>query len=173
MAKPCHTWHISSHTSSVASTVLRSNDCGGDENCVVAQTSDVPFTILDRHQKTGRLYGAYLQDEWKLTSTLTLNYGARFDIVRAYTRESQLSPRANLVWQASPLTTFHIGYARNFTPPPQELVAPSDINLFDSTTKQALIRSGGPVKAEREHYFDAGVEQRVKGGLKLAPPRGP
>ncbi|HEY0314209.1 MAG TPA: TonB-dependent receptor [Allosphingosinicella sp.] len=155
-------------TSRVASTVLPANDCAGDENCVIAQTSDVPLTIVDTHQKTGQLYGAYLQDEWKLTSNLTLNYGARFDVVRAYTRESQLSPRANLVWEATPLTTFHVGYARTFTPPPQELVAPSDINLFNATTKQALIRTGGPVKAEREHYFDAGVEQRVKGGLKLA-----
>jgi outer membrane receptor protein involved in Fe transport len=157
------------HTSSrVASTVLPSNDCAGNENCVIAQTSDVPLTIVNAHQKTGQLYGAYLQDEWKLTPRLTLNYGARFDIVRAYTKESQLSPRANLVWEANPLTTFHIGYARTFTPPPQELVAPSDINLFNSTVKQALIRSGGPVKAEREHYFDAGVEQRLKGGIKLA-----
>jgi outer membrane receptor protein involved in Fe transport len=155
-------------TSRVASTVLPTNDCAGDENCDIAQTSDVPFTVVDTHQKTGQLYGAYLQDEWKLTRTLTLNYGARFDIVRAYTKESQLSPRANLVWQATPLTTFHIGYARTFTPPPQELVAPSDVNLFNSTTKQSLIRTGGPVKAEREHYFDAGVEQRIKGGLKLA-----
>ena len=29
-------------------------------------------------------------------------------------------------------------------------------------------RSADPVKAEREHYFDAGVEQRFNGGLKLA-----
>ena len=80
-------------TSDVVSTVL-AVDADGD------QTSDVPFTIADRHSKTGQLYGAYLQDEWKLTSNLTLNYGARFDIVHAYTREKQLSPRANLVWQA-------------------------------------------------------------------------
>ncbi|MBV9931017.1 MAG: TonB-dependent receptor [Alphaproteobacteria bacterium] len=155
-------------TSRVLSTVLRSNDCAGDESCVVTQTSDVPLTMGDMHEKTGRLYGAYLQDEWKLTPTLTLNYGARFDIVRAYTRESQLSPRANLVWEATAMTTFHVGYARTFTPPPQELVAPSDINLFNATTKQSLIRTGDPVKAEREHYFDIGVEQRVKGGLKVA-----
>lgn len=155
-------------TSRVLSTVLPANDCAGDESCTIAQTSDVPLTIADRHEKTGRLYGAYLQDEWKLTSNLTLNYGARFDIVRAYTRESQLSPRANLVWEATPLTTFHVGYARTFTPPPQELVAPSDINLFNATTKQSLIRTGDSVKAEREHYFDAGIEQRVKGGFKIA-----
>ncbi len=114
-------------TSKVVSTVLPSNDCGGDEDCIIVQTSDIPFTIVDQGSKTGQLYGIYLQDEWKLTPTLTLNYGARYDIVRAYTKESQLSPRANLVWQATPLTTVHIGYARNFTPPPQELVATADV----------------------------------------------
>lgn len=155
-------------TSNVLSTVLPSNDCGGDESCTITPSSDVPFTILDAHHKTGRLYGAYLQDEWKLASNLTLNYGARFDIVNAFTKESQLSPRANLVWNPSPLTTVHVGYARNFTPPPQELIAPASINLFNDTTKQSLIRVGDPVKAEREHYFDAGIEQRFNGGLKLA-----
>jgi outer membrane receptor protein involved in Fe transport len=155
-------------TSNVTSTVLPAIDCMGDENCPIVATSTVPFTIIDEHQKTGRLYGAYLQDEWKLTPELTLNYGARFDIVDAYTKESQLSPRANLVWKATPLTTLHLGYARNFTPPPQELIAPASVNIFNATTKQSLIRVGDPVKAEREHYFDAGVEQRFNGGFKLA-----
>ena len=147
-------------TSRVTSTVLPV-DTFGD------QTSDVPFAIVDRHSKSGQLYGLYVQDEWKLSPKLTLNYGARYDVVRAYTRESQLSPRANLVWNAAPLTTLHLGYARNFTPPPQELIAPSTLALYNGTTKQPEIAAGGPVKAEREHYLDAGVEQRFAGGLKL------
>jgi outer membrane receptor protein involved in Fe transport len=156
-------------TSNVTSTVLPV-DCSfaEDPTCDPMQTSDVPFTIVDAHHKTGHLYGAYLQDEWKLAPNLTLNYGARFDVVNAYTKESQLSPRANLVWNPAPLTTVHIGYARNFTPPPQELIAPSTVALYNFTTKQAEIQTADPVKAEREHYFDAGVEQRFNGGLKLA-----
>jgi outer membrane receptor protein involved in Fe transport len=155
-------------TSKVASTVLPSNDCGADTDCVITPTSDVPFTITDQGHKTGQLYGIYLQDEWKLTPKLTFNYGARYDMVRAFTKESQLSPRANLVWNATPLTTVHLGYARNFTPPPQELISPATVTLFNNTTKQSQIRFGDPVKAEREHYFDGGVEQRFKGGLKVA-----
>jgi hypothetical protein len=72
------------------------------------------------------------------------------------------------VWTATPLTTFHVGYARNFTPPPQELIAPSTIAQYNFTTKEAQIQTGDPVKAERENYFDAGVEQRFNGGFKLA-----
>jgi outer membrane receptor protein involved in Fe transport len=156
-------------TSDVASAVLPV-DCSfaTNPNCDPAQTSDVPFTILDRHHKTGQLYGAYLQDEWKIAPGLTLNYGARYDVVNAYTKESQLSPRANLVWNAGRLTTLHLGYARNFTPPPQELIAPTAVALYDFTTKQAEVQAADPVKAEREHYLDAGIEQRFQGGLKLA-----
>lgn len=154
-------------TSKIVSTVLPSNDCGADPSCTIVPTSITPFTITDRGAKTGQLYGIYLQDEWKLTPKLTLNYGARFDAVRAYTHESQFSPRANLVWKATPLTTVHVGYARNFTPPPQELIAPATVALYNATTKQSANRVGDPVKAEREHYFDGGIEQRFNGGFKL------
>ncbi len=150
------------HTrSDVVSSVLPVDTAG-------EQTSDVPLTIIDKHSKSGQLYGVYLQDEWKLAPSLTLNYGARYDVIHAFTHESQLSPRANLVWNPAPLTTLHAGYARNFTPPPQELIAPSTLALYKGTTKQPEIEQADPVKAEREHYFDAGVEQRFNGGLKLA-----
>jgi outer membrane receptor protein involved in Fe transport len=154
-------------TSDIDSTVLPSNDCGAEPDCIIVPTSDVPFTITDRGSKTGQLYGIYLQDEWDLTPTLTLNYGARYDVVHAFTQESQLSPRANLVWNPTPKTSFHLGYARNFTPPPQELISPATVTLFNNTTKQSQIRVGDPVKSEREHYFDAGVERRFNGGFKL------
>jgi outer membrane receptor protein involved in Fe transport len=151
-------------TSDIVSNVLPT-DCSvlTLANC----DPETPFAITDRHRKNGQLYGVYLQDEWKLTPKLTLNYGARYDVIRAYTHESQLSPRANLVWNPAPLTTLHLGYARNFTPPPQELIAPSTLALYNGTTKQPVIQFGGPVKAEREHYFDGGIEQRFAGGFKL------
>ena len=39
------------------------------------------------------------QDEWKLTSSLTLNYGVRYDAYPAFDAENQLSPRVNVVWK--------------------------------------------------------------------------
>ncbi|MEO9131204.1 MAG: TonB-dependent receptor, partial [Sphingomonas sp.] len=133
----------------------------------VTQTSDVPLSISDSGGRNGQLYGAYLQDEWSLTPTLTLNSGARFDMVRAYTREQQLSPRANLVWKAGKGTTFHLGYAPNFTPPPQELIAAPTLALFTGTTKQTDVTTADPVRAEREHYFDGGVQQQIAPGFKI------
>ena len=63
------------------------------------QISQSPETIIDGAGKTGGIYGVYLQDEWKLTHDLTLNYGGRFDLVDEFTHENQFSPRVNLVWQ--------------------------------------------------------------------------
>ena len=149
----------------VTSRVLTgTSDAGGDFD----QSSDQPLTILDRGGRNGQLYGIYLQDEWALSSKLTLNYGTRFDVVRAYTREQQVDPRVNLVWLPTKSTTFHIGYARNFTPPPQELIGAPTLALFAGTAKQPEISVSDPVRAEREHYFDAGVEHRFADGLKLA-----
>ncbi|MFA5965900.1 MAG: TonB-dependent receptor [Sphingomonas sp.] len=131
------------------------------------QTSDVPLTITDSGGRNGQLYGIYLQDEWSLTPTLTLNYGARFDAVRAYTNEQQISPRVNMVWKPTADTTFHVGYARNFTPPPQELIAAPTLALFANTTKATDITTADPVRAEREHYFDVGVQQVVAPGFRI------
>ncbi|HTI31449.1 MAG TPA: TonB-dependent receptor [Sphingomonas sp.] len=125
-----------------------------------AQASDQPLSLTTVGGRSGQLYGVYLQDEWKPAEGLTINYGARFDVVRAYAREQQLSPRLNLVYQTGG-TTFHAGYARTFTPPPQELIAAADFARFAGTTRAPEILTGDPVRSEREHYFDAGVQQKL------------
>ncbi len=131
-------------------------------------TSDRPITITDRGGINGQLYGVYLQDEWTLTPTLTLNYGARLDVVRAYTDEQQLSPRVNLVWKPNGRTTLHAGFARNFTPPPQELVGAPTLALFAGTTKETANTVADPVRAERESYFDVGIEHKLSQSFTLA-----
>src|SRR6185437_2815 len=131
------------------------------------QLNDTPVRIYQQNGKTGYQYGIYLQDEWTLSDEVTLNFGGRFDIVNAYTNENQITPRINLVWKPDSDTTFHIGYARNFTPPPQELVATQAVEKFVGTTKQPEVLLNGQVKAEREHYFDVGILRTVLPGLDL------
>jgi outer membrane receptor protein involved in Fe transport len=128
-------------------------------NAMGNQASNIPFSITDNTSKSGFIYGFYLQDEWKVFEPLTINFGARFDVVDEYTHSSQLSPRVNVVFQPTKSTTLHAGYARYFTPPPLELVQAGDLTKFIGTTNQPAVLESSPVKAERAHYFDAGITE--------------
>jgi outer membrane receptor protein involved in Fe transport len=125
-----------------------------------------PINVIDNTQKTGWTYSAYLQDEWKVTPTWTINYGGRFDVVNTYVMGDQLSPRLNTVWQATPTTVVHAGYANYFTPPSFELVSTETISLFNNTSAQPAVSQNSPIKPERSHYFDIGVTQDLFPGFK-------
>ena len=132
------------------------------------QTSTTPITIVDDAPHIdARTYGLYVQDEWQLSEKLTMNYGLRADKVDAYVNEGQLSPRLGLVYQATDTTTVHAGYARYFTPPPAELIAPTDIALFQGTTNALPTNVNAETLSERSHYFDAGVSQKFGTDLTL------
>jgi outer membrane receptor protein involved in Fe transport len=124
-----------------------------------------PLTIIDADNKLGWNIGGYVQDEWKLTNTLTLNAGLRFDQLYQFVTANQLSPRIALVWQPFTNTSLHIGYARYFTPPMQAQATPANLALFNNTTQQPVIAGSNPVQPERAHYFDAGIDQTVLPGL--------
>jgi len=131
------------------------------------QSNDVPFRIVDNSSLNGYFAGFYLQDEWKPFEQLTINFGGRMDIAKTIKTESQFSPRINIVYTPWEATTFHAGYARYFTPPPLENVEQSTIAKFTGTTNESAITLNSPVKAERAHYFDAGVTQKIGDGLQL------
>ena len=133
-----------------------------------AQTSQIPETITTGSGKTGGIYGIYLQDEWKLAHTLTLNYGGRFDLVDEFTHENQFSPRVNLVWQPAHGTAIHAGYSHYFTPPPFELVGGNTVSLFNGTSAAASVTRDDTVRAEHDNYFDLGAEQALPHGIRLS-----
>jgi len=132
-----------------------------------AQTSDVPFQVIDNHAYTQWLYGVYVQDEWKpaLLPKLTINYGVRFDLYDGLTRADQASPRAGAVYQLFEKTTIHAAYARYFTPPPLEAVSGADLNKFINTTNQPAVLKNDNIAPERAHYFDAGITQALPYGF--------
>jgi len=128
---------------------------------------DAPFPITDNNSKFGWIAGIYLQDEWRITNQLTVNFGLRFDQMWQYVNANQFSPRFNLVYKPFDGTTFHAGYARYFTPPPQAIAAPTNIAATANTTAQPENFLQSPVLPERAHYFDAGVVQKVTPNLQV------
>jgi hypothetical protein len=144
--------------------------------------NDTPFRVTDQVAKLGWLYAVYVQDEWRITNQLTLNAGLRFDQMNEFVSANQLSPRASLVYTPLTGTTFHAGYARYFTPPPQTIGAPVNLalflnkanitpaNPFGATNSGAPPNSGqDPVLPERAHVFDAGVSQVFSHGCAPMP----
>ena len=129
--------------------------------------SPLPFTVTDSNSLLGWNLGAYVQDEWKLTNQLTLNYGIRFDQLYQFVDANQFSPRAALVYKPFDGTTFHAGYARYFTPPMQAQATQSNLALFNNTTNQPAVPNSDPVLPERSHYFDVGVDQKLLPGLTV------
>jgi hypothetical protein len=144
--------------------------------CLAADCSSVgtsPVSIVDGSGKSGFTYSAYLQDEWQVIPTLTINYGLRFDVLNAYTDTAQVSPRVNLVWKPDGDSTFHAGYSRYFTPPLLENISGQSISRFAGTTgypagyTPASPPLDSPILPERSNYFDAGGEHVVFPGFKL------
>jgi outer membrane receptor protein involved in Fe transport len=132
------------------------------------QSSNVPENIANNSGNYAWDAGVYLQDEWKIAPVLTLNYGLRYDHFKAnFDSEGQVSPRLNLVWDIDKATTAHIGYSRFFVPPPIQNVDAPALTPFQNTTNAPNNNGPGGTlldnapKAERSHYFDAGISHQI------------
>ena len=151
---------IEQATANTRSSVLPVDDAG-------VQTSTSPVVINANQRSSGGLYGLYVQDEWRLTPSLTLNSGLRFDAVAQFTHESQISPRINLVWKPVANTSVHVGYARYFVPPPYEALTPTGLAQFIGTTAAPAVLQDDTVRAERSNYFDIGINEILGPGLSI------
>ena len=132
------------------------------------QSSDEPLQIADNSGNNGSGVGLYIQDEWRLNDRVTVNYGARYDRFDAsFDRESQLSPRVNIVWHIDDATSFHAGFSRYFMPPTLQYIHPATIEKFEGTTNAPLNGTDGPQKVERDKYFDIGISRRITKGWEV------
>ncbi|WP_322880131.1 TonB-dependent receptor [Pandoraea sputorum] len=131
------------------------------------QTSGTPLTIVDNANDRGTTYGLYLQDEWKATDRLTLNYGARYDHVNTVTNEGQLSPRLGLTYDLTSRTRLHAGYSRYFTPPATEKIDTTSVAKFLNTTNALPSDANTAVRAERSDYFDLGVSHQLTSAMTV------
>jgi outer membrane receptor protein involved in Fe transport len=163
-------YHLNSaHTIRIGFYTQIENDTSDNTSTVfpvdsLGNVTGPAYPIEDNNTRDGNaLYGVYIQDEWKPFDKLTVNYGLRYDLMNAFVNASQLSPRLGLVYKVMPDTTLHAAYAREFTPPPNELVSISNKTfiLFENTSNAPAVSENSPVLPERAHYFDVGVIQKV------------
>jgi outer membrane receptor protein involved in Fe transport len=131
------------------------------------QTSDTPFSIFESTPKIQTTQSVYIQDEWRIWPTVTINGGLRFDAYQAFRDEWQISPRLAVTWTPTPTTTIHGAYARYFTPPPLVFTTTEDFARFADTTAAPEVTKNATIKAERAHYFDVGVTQQIIPGWKV------
>ena len=143
-----------------SSTVFDANEDG-------TQSTDIPRTIVDNTRLSGHTIGVHLQDEWQPVTGLTVNYGARFDQVDTVVKEHQFSPRLGVVYDVTPATRVHAGYARYFTPPPTEKIDTTSVQAFLGTTNALPSDANTAVSSERSHYFDMGMSHDVTSSLTV------
>ncbi len=156
------TWYESVSADSIT-TVFPTDDFGNINPPGASQES------IDQENEPHALFaGGYLQDEWKILSPVTINYGVRFDYYGSTSdNESQVSPRANIVYKPWDDTTLHAGYSRYFTPPPLETVPSANITTFNDTSGASAVTTADPVRAERANYYDVGISQKLLPGLQV------
>jgi outer membrane receptor protein involved in Fe transport len=128
---------------------------------------DQPVGLTDGSDLTGWTYSVYLQDEWRLLPTVTVNFGARFDAITGANNENQVSPRVNVVWEPTPEITLRGGYARYFVPAPLNQVAFNSIAARAGTTAATEVATNDPVRAERSDNIDVGLTVKPLEGLTV------
>jgi outer membrane receptor for ferrienterochelin and colicin len=101
----------------------------------------------------------FVQDEWKPTDRLTLNYGARFDRIAGFVDDASFAPRASLVWSGPQGITLHTGYARYLVSP--NLFALGHAKALAMASGGRATGSGTPLRLERDDYYEVGVQEKI------------
>ncbi|MBX7221127.1 MAG: TonB-dependent receptor [Blastocatellia bacterium] len=127
------------------------------------------FFFNDR--RTGKQYAFFVQDAvtWR---GLTLSGGVRYDNYRFVIKEDAFQPRVGLnYYLARTGTVFRASYNRLFFPPFSEnlLLASSTqgASLVPPFVVEATGKALEPVKAERQHAYEVGIQQRVKNWFRV------
>ncbi len=132
------------------------------------QATQEIININDKTTKNNRLYGFYLQDEFKATEKLTLNLGLRFDQFSGNVTENQLSPRLGATYNISAATKIHGGYARYFSPARTTNLSNITVSKYVGTTGQSESSLSDKVRPQRSNYYDIGISHKVNSNLNLS-----
>lgn len=124
---------------------------------IMGTPQTTPISITSNLNKLNLLYGVYLQDTWRLSEKLGVNFGSRWDRVSGLVNDSQFSPTINFVYKLRRDTTLHAGFARNFQVPNFQGIS-QGIEALQGTT--GGVGPGIPVHtkldAETDYTWDVG-----------------
>jgi outer membrane receptor for ferrienterochelin and colicin len=104
----------------------------------------------------GHRAGVFAQDEWRLSDTVAATLGVRVD--RNNVTGTKTSPRAALIWQASPATTWKALYGRAYRAP----------NAYERDYDDGYSQAANPaLGAERIDTLEAVLDHRIGRDLTL------
>ncbi len=118
-----------------------------------------PLASFARAQDRRVQASPYVEDEWRPSASLTVNFGVRFDDVTGQGGGAAFSPRANAVWKGPDGLTAHAGYARYFVPAPIDNEAGWPASLV-GTSAVPPGPPGAAARPETDDYVDVGVQEK-------------
>jgi outer membrane cobalamin receptor len=147
----------------IGGQVLLTQSYGPVSVVEAVNTGNGPTTAAsgDSSTDTGYEEGVYVQDELTLAKWLVLSGGIRFDSTQyvfpgttAY--DSNWGPRIGLSILPTETTKFHVFYGNLFMPAPPEDLKDTFVNLGQGNQ---LVPYN--IKAEKDNYFEAGLDQQL------------
>jgi outer membrane receptor protein involved in Fe transport len=131
------------------------------------QIGTTPVAVGANFNKINLVYGVDLQDTWTITGKLSVNFGSRWDLLDAFSVNSQFSPTINFVYKVRPHTTAHAGFARYFQIPNFQGISPAINNIFTGTSGSLGVARGGNLAPlpETDYYWDAGFTHQLMPNL--------
>jgi len=130
----------------------------------------IPALRVANLNEINLVYGIYLQDAWKISEKLSVNFGSRWDRVTGFTAASQFSPTINFLYKATRDTALHAGFARNFQVPNFQNVSSGIYRLFAGTTGALRTSPDGNTSplTETDYTWDAGFTHQYTPRLAFA-----
>lgn len=164
---PNGTYQVDSNGNPITDTL-------GNQIFTITPGSTTPTVTLHRKANYN---AAYLQDTWRATQKVTLNYGLRLDsyfgkdsISPDNVKKTYLSPRFNLAYAFTPKTTGRLIYNKLFSQPPLAQGAILGTNLVPQTTdlyEADLQHQITPLQSVKVSYYYKNARNEFDTGLLI------